>query len=880
MWSRFRSWLGATIRRSHMESEMDAELRFHMEGYAEDLVRSGVAGEEAMRRARLEFGGIERAKEECREARGVSMLESLIQDVGYGTRMLCKSPGFTAVVVLTLALGMGANTAVFSVVNGVLLQPFPFPKQDQLVLVWEKDSGGLRSNTSFATYTDWSRLNQSFTEMAAISFWTPTLVRENDAENLLGFRVSAPFFDLLGVRMERGRNFLPEEDTRGKNFSVILSHGLWARMFGSDPAIGGKAINLNGRTYSVVGVLPANFPSVFSFDPRKPAEIYMPLGYDATLPYACRTCNHLRAVARIRDGFTLKQAGTEMNGISENLFRAYPKEYGAPGVILTSLRDYVVGDVQAVLFTLLGSVGFVLLIACVNVANLILGWVARRHREITVRAALGADRTRLVRQFLTESVLLSLLGGALGLALAFFGNSALQMLQPGILPRLGEVHMDLRVFGFTLGLSLLTGILFGLIPAWRASKPNLNEGLKEGNKSSSGRQGRYLGRVLVGCDVALALVLLIGAGLLMRSFVRLLDVKPGFDASNVLTLQISLWGANYKNDAPTIAFYQQALERVRVLPGVEDAAIVSQLPLGGNLDKYGLIVEDKPEWSPEKNPSADRYSISPAYLRTMGIPLLHGREFTAQDAKNSPAVVMVSQTLAQLVWPGEDAIGKQIRISDPKGPWRTVVGVTGDVLHTGLDAAHTPQLYLPHTQFTDSDMLMVVRAAKDPAVLGSAVRGEIAAVDPLQPVYEMEPMREIVASSVAQRRFSAQLFQLFAAIALVLACVGIYGVVSFAVAQRTREIGIRMALGAGRREVLAIVLREGMKPVLVGAVAGLAAALGLTQLLKGFLFGVKPTDPATFAIICLVLVIAAVLACAIPARRATRVDPMVALRYE
>jgi putative ABC transport system permease protein len=440
--------------------------------------------------------------------------------------------------------------------------------------------------------------------------------------------------------------------------------------------------------------------------------------------------------------------------------------------------------------------------------------------------------------------------------------------------------VDLGVFGFTLSVSLLTGVIFGLIPAWRASKPDLNEGLKDGTKSSAGKDRRRLGSVLVACDVALALVLLIGAGLMMRSFVRLLDVKPGFDASNVLTLQVSLWGAKYKDDAPESAFYQQALERVRAIHGVEDAAIVSQLPLGGNLDKYGLTVEDKPNWNTETNPSADRYSISPSYLRTMRIPLLRGREFTDQDRKDSPAVVIVSQALAQMVWPGEDPIGKRIRIADPKGPWRSVVGVVGDVLHGGLDAPHTPQLYLPHTQFTDSDMLMVVRTAKDPAALASDVRSKIASVDPLQPVYEIETMKEIVAASVAQRRFSAQLFGLFAAIALVLAIVGIYGVVSYAVAQRTREIGIRMALGAQPREVLAMVLGDGMKPVLAGAIAGLAAAFGLTRVLSSFLFQVQPTDPAVFAGILLLLVAAATLACSIPARRATRVDPVVALRYE
>jgi putative ABC transport system permease protein len=783
------------------------------------------------------------------------------------------------VAILTLALGVGANTAIFSVVHGVLLRPLPFPKQDQLMMLWEKDKEGTRSNTSWATFMDWKKMNHSFTGIAAVSFWSPTIVGDPDAETLAGFRVSSSFFDLAGVKLAQGRNFLPAEDVRGNNFVVILSHGFWQRRFGGDPAILGKSVQLGSRAYTVVGVLPADFPSVLSFDPRKPADIYTPLAYDATLPYACRDCRHLRAFARLRDGVSVGQAEAEMNQISANLFREYPTEYSASGVILTPLKDYLVGDVKTALWILLGSVGFVLLIACVNVANLLMAWAARRQREVALRAALGARRSRMVRQFVTESLLLSLLGGGFGLLLAWGSIALLQNVGLANLPRIQDVHIDAWTFAFTFGICVLTGLVFGLLPAFRASKLDLNEALKESGKSTAGAERHRLRSALVFADVALALLLLTGAGLMMKSFVRLMEVKPGFDPSHTLTLTISLWGPK-SEDAPAVAFFDEVLQRVKALPGVKSAGIVSQLPLGGNLDMYGIHAEGKSLPNPEEDPSADRYSITPGYLRAMRIPLLSGREFDERDVAKSLWVALVNESMARHFWPGEDAVGKRFRVGDTKGPWRTVVGVVGDVLHKGLDAPHTMQVYLPNTQFADSLVILAVRTSNDPASLASAVRSEITALDPQVPISAVATMDEVVSASVANQRFGALLFLLFGAIALVLTAVGICGVISYGVAQRTHEIGIRLALGAGRSEVLGLIIGEAMKPAMYGAALGLGAAFGLTRLLSRLLFNVKPTDPQVFAAVLVLLVGVALLACYIPARRATRVDPMVALRYE
>jgi putative ABC transport system permease protein len=871
--------LRSLFRRNQVEQDLSEELQFHLEQKTREYMASGLARDEALQKATREFGGLELSKENCRDTRRVNYIQDLLQDLGFGLRMLRSSPAFALVAIFTLALGIGANTAIFSVIHGVLLEPLPFPKQDQLMTVWEKDDEGRRSNTSWANFMDWNRLNHSFDGIAAASFWSPTIVSPHDAETLVGFRVSSTFFNLMGVKLERGRNFLPSEDVRGNNFVVILSYGFWQRTFGGDPGILGKSVQLGTRGYTVVGVLPAEFPSVLSFDPRKPADIYTPLAYDETLSYACRDCRHLRAFGRLRNGVSMTQAEVEMNQISLNLVREYPTAYSASGVTLSPLKDYLVSDVKTALWALLGSVGFVLLIACVNVANLLLAWGARRQREVALRAALGARRTRMVRQFLTESLLMSLLGGGFGLFVAWGGVGSLERIHLANLPRLQNVQIDAWTFAFSFGISLVAGLAFGLLPAFRASKLDLNEALKEYSKSSAGKDRHRLRGALVFADVALALLLLTGAGLMMKSFIRLLEVNPGFDPSHTLTLTLSLWGPK-SADAAAVAFFDQVLERVQILPGVESAGVVSQLPLGGNMDRYGVHVEGKSLRNPEEDPSADRYSITPGYLRAMRIPLLRGREFDERDVVTSPPVALVNESMAREFWPGEDPVGKRFRMGDTKGPWKTVVGVVGDVLHKGLDAPHTIQVYLPNTQFTDSMVILAVRTYNDPTSLAAAVRSEISTLDPQVPVSEVATMDEVVSASVANQRFGAVLFLLFGAIALVLTAVGIYGVISYGVAQRTHEIGIRLALGADQRKVLSLIVSEAMKPALLGAALGLCAAFGLTRLLTRLLYNVKPTDPLVFAAVLLLLIGVALLASYLPARRATRVDPVIALRYE
>ena len=879
LFAKARSFLRNLFLSRRVEVDLNEEVHSHLGMLTEENIRAGMSPNEAQRSARIELGGIEQVKEQVREEQIGNWLHSVISDCRYGARQLRENPGFTAVAVLILALGIGANTAIFSVVNGVLLRPLPFPKQNQLLMLWEKDRDGLRSNTSWATFTDWSKANHSFTGIAAVSLWTPTYVTSADAENLIGFRVSANFFDVLSTHPERGRGFLPAEDVRGNNFVVILSHSFWRRRFACDPTIIGKPIQLGGRDYTVIGVLPSDFPSILSFDPRKPADLYTPLAYDATLPYACRDCRHLRTIARLKYLVSMQAAGTEMNQISENLFHQYPTEYSASGVILTPLKDYLVGDVKRVLLALLGSVAFVLLIACVNVANLLLAWAARREREVAVRTALGASRRRMIRQFLTESLLLSTLSGAVGLVLASGGVVLLQRLQLGNLPRLKNVQIDPWTLTFTLSICVFTAVAFGLIPAFRASKLDPIEVLKEGARSSSGREHHSLRNLLVVSDVALALLLLVGAGLMMRSFVHLLGVDPGFDPSKTLTIGLSLWGPQAE-DVRATAFYQEVLVRVRALPGVESAGVVSQLPLGGNLDMYGIHAEGKSSPNPEDDPSADRYSISPGYLKAMRIPLLHGRDFDDHDLAGSRLVVLVNDSAARKFWPGEDPIGKRLKLGDTKASWRTVVGVVGDVLHKGLDAPHTLQVYLPEPQFVDSEALLVIRNWGDPTSVAPAVRGEINAINPQVPVSPTATMTEVVSASVANQRFGAFLFALFGFVALLLAASGIYGVISYGVAQRTHEIGVRTALGAPRREILRLILFEGAKLTLLGVALGVIAALALTRLMRSLLFEVSPLDPLTFVSVALLLILVALLACYIPARRAMRVNPIVALRYE
>ncbi len=882
VWHRIRSMARNVFARERVERELDVEVRGYSAMLEEEKMARGMKPNEARRAARIESEGTEQIKEQVRSSRGGKTLEILWQDLRYAVRMLRRNPGFAVVAIVTLALGIGANTAIFSLVNGVLLRPLPYRDPGKLTIIWEQDDKGKPDNVGYATYLDWRAQNKSFEDLAVYSSWQPIL-QTGEPEQLNGLRVTSNYFRMLGIHPELGRDFLPEEDNPASRNVVLLSHALWERRFNSDPNIVGKAIAMSASSYVVAGVLPASYQSLMNQDPRGgTVEIWRVLGYDVTLPFACRTCHHLVAVGRVKAGVSFAQAKAEMDTISAALMKAYPKEYSAAGVILTPLREKLLGDARTPLFILFGAVSLVLLVACANLANLLLARSTNRQREIAVRTALGASRGRIVRQLLAENCLLAFLGAAVGLIPAYLTPRVLAAVGTGGLPRLEGVQMDWRVLVFTAAAALLTGILSGLAPSFRLSKTDVHESLKEGARGSASGASRRLRGMLVVSEVALSLTLLIGAGLLLRSLAQLLNVSPGFDAGHVLTLRTSVLGQRYNDNNVLRQYFKDAVERLRVLPGVQSAAAASQIPLGGNMDEYGFHPEGKMNANPELDESAERYCITSGFLATMRIPLLRGRDIEPSDSLTSPGVILISATTAKQIWPNEDALGKRVKIGGLDHPWLTVVGIVGDVHHVGLDSTPNMQMYIPHAQypFPDTDMTFVVRSSGPPRAIASAAGQAIHSLDATQPLSRVMPLEDYVALSVQGRRFALILIGAFASIALLLSIVGIYGVTAYSVAQRTREIGIRVALGAQRIEVLTLILRQGFVLILAGVVLGVAASVGLTRFLASMLFNVSATDPFTFALVIMLLVVAALLACWIPARRAMRVDPMVALRHE
>ncbi len=870
------------FRRGRVERDLDDEVRGYARMLEEENVARGMKPQDARRAAGIEMGGAEQVKEEVRGARAGAWFESLLQDLRFALRMLRKNPGFTAVAILTLALGIGANTAIFSVVNGVLLRPLPYHDADRLTLVWEKDDPGVKDNVGYATYLDWKAQNKSFKDLAVYSSWQPVL-QVGEAEQLNGLRVTSNYFRTLGVHPELGRDFLPEEDNPGTNKVVILSHALWQKKFNSDPNIIGKPIDMNATQYIVAGVLPASYQSLMNQDPRGgTVEIWRVLGYDVSQPWACRTCHHLIVVGRLRDGVAFTQAQAEMDTISAGIVKAYPKEYSGSGVIFTPLREFLLGQASTPLYILLGAVSFVLLVACANLANLLLARATNREREVAVRTALGAGRGRIVRQLLAENCLLAILGAAVGLIPAYWTPRVVAAIGSGDLPRLDAVQLDWRVLAFAFVAALVTGILSGLAPAFRLSKSDVHESLKEGARGSSAGASRRLRGMLVVSEVALSVTLLVGAGLLLRSLSELLAVAPGFDAGHVLTMRTSILGQRYNDNKILRQYFIDAVNRLRPLPSVQSAAAASQFPLDGNLDKYGFHPEGKINANPELDQSAERFCITPGFLATMRIPVLRGRDITDSDTEDAPGVILINESTAKRIWPGEDAIGKRVKVGGLDHPWMSVVGIVGDVHHMGLNAAPDLQFYVPHTQWPspDSDMTFVMRTSGSPNALSSAAQQTIHSLDGSQPLSRVMPLEDYVGISVQSRRFSLVLLGAFAAIALLLSVIGIYGVTAYSVAQRTREIGIRMALGAQRGEVLGLLLKEGLLLVAFGVVVGVAASVVLTRFLASMLFGVKPTDPTTFASVVVLLITVAALACWIPARRAMAVDPIEALRHE
>jgi len=808
------------------------------------------------------------------------------QDLRYGARMLRKQPGFTLIAVLTLALGIGANTAIFTVVNGVLLRPLPFRESGRLMSVWSTDTRRAESKswTSYPDFVDLRAQSRSFERLAAWTEIDHTLTEGEEPQRVRCAWVTADLFALLGVSPKLGRAFDAAE-FKADQHVVILSHALWQRRFGAAPDLPGRQLSINEMSYTVVGVLPAGFQFPLQ---GEAFEVWMPLPDRAEGIHGRREAQVLEVIGRLKPNVTTQQAQAELETITAALRAQYPETNKFTGARVVPALEELTGDLRRPLLVLFGAVGCVLLIACVNVAGLLLARGATRQREMAVRAALGAPRSRIIRQLLTESLLLACLGGGLGVLLAAWGVDALLALSPGDLPRLEEVGLDGRVLGFTLLLSLLTGVLFGLAPAWSASKIDLTTSLKEGARGATdGATGRRLRSALVVAEVALALVLLAGAGLLTKSFWRLRQVDPGFDPRNVLTLRLSLDGYKYKTPAEWADWFRRLQERLQTIPGVRGASVVMPVPLHGLKLFDGLTfpfeIEGRPMEKSER-PRIGGYDIQPGYFRTLGIRLVAGRDFTPRDDAQAPPVVIINEEFARRYFPNENPLGHRLRIDSSLDaappPMREVVGVVGDVKGSRLDAGVRPEVYTPHAQDPFNEMYVAVKTDSDPRGFVRAVRAAVSELDPHQAFYDVRTLDERRDASIAQQRYSMLLLAIFAALALTLTAVGLYGVVAYTVTQRTHEIGIRVALGAEPRDVFRLVITRGMALVFAGMAIGLVASLALTRLVEGLLYGVSATDPVTFMVISLLLAGVALVACYLPARRATKVDPMVALRYE
>ena len=809
-------------------------------------------------------------------------METLLQNLRYTIRALRKSPGFTAVAAITLALGIGANTAIFSVVNAVLLRPLPYEDDSRLVVILNQG----RNPVAPANFIDWRTQSQSFSQMGAAEYWTPNLTGTDNPEKLWALHVTPDIFPMMGVQPLLGRMFLPEEQEAGKEHEVVLSYSLWQSHFAGNPEIIGRAVALSGENYTVVGVMPREF----KFAPfwATKAQLWAPLALGSRL--TDRGGSSLRVFARLKPGVTLEQAQAEMAGITGRLEREFPGTNQDMQVV--SLREKVVGNIRPALLVLLGAVGFVLLIACANVSHMLLARAAARREEIALRTALGAGRWDVFRQLLTESLTLALMGGSAGLLLAVWGVRVLLAISPSAIPRVETVGVDGFVLLFALAISLLTGLAFGMAPAWRATAVNLSDALKEGKRGSSeGLHRNRLRGLLVGSEFALAMVLLAGAGLMVRTFLALQNVDAGFDPHGVLSMVVGVAGTEQASGGHTGNFYQEVLQKVAAVPGVQSVSGINHLPLAGDEWGFPFHIEGRPPEPPGKDLVATYRAVFPGYFRTMRIPILHGRDVTDADNLRAPGVVVINDYLARRYWPGEDAIGKRITFDDPaKNPsWLTVVGVTKNTARGNWTSPPEEEVFLPYLQnraYLDAPsppfayLTLVVRTGLDPVALAPAIRGAIHSLDANIPLSEIQTMDHVVAEATGQSRFYLILMGAFATVALVLAGVGIYGVMSYSVSRRTHEIGVRMALGAQGRDVLRLVVFQGIIQALAGVTVGLVGALALSRLMGGLLYGTQPTDPATFAAVVVVLSGVAIAASYIPARRAAKVDPMVALRYE
>ena len=879
---RWLSLLDPIYRRERLEDEISEEMRFHVDQCARENLRAGMSYDGARQAALERFGDMAAYQQSCREIHsirppreeGETSMGTLLQDISYGLRTLVRSPGFTLVAAFTLALGIGANTAIFSVVDTVLLAPLPYEKPEQLQLVWGFHPEIGTETASLPDFVDWREQNNVFVDLAASFRRSMNLTGNGEPERLIAARVTANLFSVLGIEPARGRAFLDEEDRPGGERVVILSHGLWERRFGLREDVLGDSVQLDGQPYTVVGITPPGF----EFPSR--AELWLPLALDPT--QAGRRSDFLLVVGRLAEGVGQAQAQAEMDTITQRLEEQYPSTNTMWSVKLVGLHEEMVAEVRPTLWALWGAVTFVLLIACANVANLLLVRAVGRD-ELAVRAALGAGRLRLARQLLTESVLLFLLGGLGGLALGWAGIRALSALDPGDVPRIDQLTLDGRVALFTLGLALVTGLVFGLAPALHAARKNLFDQLREGGtRAAGGRGGLRLRNVLVVGEIALSLVLLIGAGLMIRSLVRLQNVDPGFNSENLLSMRLSLSRGKYTEPAQIEAFYRELGERVEGLPGVRSAAAVSGLYIAGGAPYLSFAVEGQPPPGPDEVVDATVRTVTPGFFHTLEVPVLRGGVFEAQHGPDAARVAVINQTMARRYFADINPLGQRVAFdgTDSTPNWREIIGVVGDVKQEGLDVETYPEIYVPLSQRARPGMTLVVKTEGEPPGLAGAIRGEVQALDVGQPVYSVQTMEQALRDSLGEQRFAMALFSLFAAVAVLLAAVGIYGVVSYSVGQRTREIGVRMAMGARPGDILGMVVGNALLLTGLGLALGLGSAFFLTRFLETLLFGVEATDPVAFASIAGLLAVVAILACLLPARQAMRVDPVDAVRYE
>jgi predicted permease len=875
----FLARLKAMIQRDRVDRDLDEELRSHLEMRAADSVGAGMASAEASYDAQRRFGNTALVKEETRAMDLIGSLDTAARDLRYAIRQLRRNPGFTAVAILTLALGIGANTAIFSVVDAVLLRPLPYKDPSQLVILQEIDPRVGDVSVTYPDFLDWRQQSHTFAQMAAFHNRGFNLSGVEQPERIVGYGVSPNFLSMLGVRPVLGRDLLPAEEKQGTEPVVLLSYKLWQSHLGADPQVLGRSIMLDGQSFVIVGILPRTFQFLGK------SEIIAPIGVWAGKLMDRGNHGDLGVLGRLAPGATIAQARTEMGALASLLAQQYPATNRDEGVSLYGLRDLFVGDTRPAILVVFGAVTFVLLIACLNVANLFLVRSTVRAKEISVRLALGASRGRVIRQMLTESFLLALLGGALGIVVGAWGITGLgHLLPPDSFQSMG-VQMDFGVLVFTAMIIMLVAVAFGLGPALQASRQDVQESLKEGGRgSTTGTAQHRVRRMLAIAETALALVLLVGAGLMLSSLYHLLKVSPGFQPDRVLTMEMDLRSTQYSKAPAVMNFWQQVLDRVRALPAVEAVAVGTNIPLTFNHDRSDITIDGLPTPASGDSPHPDWHVISSGYTHALGVPLLRGRAFTETDNETAPPVALINARMAQRFWPNEDPTGHRFAWGHPENnkdiKWITIIGVLSDTKLYGLANPSRLEIYLPFRQEVANDMNLIVRSSADPLRLTAAIRESVAAVDKDQPIFGITTMKDIVDNSESTRHVTFVLLGLFSALALVLAAIGVYGVIAYNVQRRTQELGIRIAFGAQKNDILRLVLKEGTRLTLLGVAIGILAALGLTRLMSALLFGVSPTDPLTFLGVALLLTLVSLAACYIPARRAVNVDPMVALRYE